>query len=131
IAGLGCNLDPKAALVKCLLEICQTHPGEVRRFKDSPPEKRLNRYRDVLTLMDHSAFLTMPERLDEFSFLLSNGRRQSLETLPSFSTGDVKQDLGTCVNTLVKAGCRVAYADLTTADIIVVGMIGVRRVDTE
>ena len=130
IAGLGCNLDPKAALVKCLLEICQTRPGEGRRFKDSSPEKRLNSYEDVLTLTDHSAFLMMPERLDEFSFLLSNGRRQSLETLTSFGTGDVKQDLDTCVNTLIKAGCRVAYADLTTADIVDFGMCVVRAIAT-
>jgi ribosomal protein S12 methylthiotransferase accessory factor len=130
IVGLGCNLDPNAALRKCLLEICQTHPGEVRRFGEISAENRLKKYEDILTLMDHSAFLMMPGRLDEFSFLLGNGRFQALESLPSYGAGDVKQDLDTCIQTLVNAGCRVAFADLTTADIVDFGMCVVRAIAT-
>jgi len=130
MVGLGCNLDPKAALLKSLLEICQTHPGEARRFKEGSPEKRPNKYEDVISLMDHSAFLMAPERLHEFSFLLDHGRHQSIESLPDFAAGDVKQDLDTCVNTLTKAGCRVGYADLTTADIVEFGIWVVRAIAT-
>jgi ribosomal protein S12 methylthiotransferase accessory factor len=130
MVGLGCNLDPRVALLKSVLEVCQMHAGEVQRFQNEPPEKRLQRYEDVLTLYDHSAFLMVPERLNEFSFLLDNGRQQSIHDLPNFSQGNVPADLNTCVDSLVKAGCRVAYADLTTSDIVDFGVRVVRTIAT-
>lgn len=128
--GLGCSLDPGAALLKSLLEVCQTHPGEVRRFKDGPPTDRLQRYEDVITLLDHSAFLMIPQHLSEFSFLLDNGRRVSIADLPNGSSGNVQVDLETCIAALTEKGCRVAYADLTTPDIIPFGMRVVRGIAT-
>jgi ribosomal protein S12 methylthiotransferase accessory factor len=130
MVGLGCNLDPRVALLKSLLEVCQMHPGEVQRFKNDPPGKRLKSYEDVLTLNDHSAFLMLPERLGEFSFLLENGRHQLIGDLPNLARGSVEVDLDTCVNSLVKAGCRVAYADLTTPDIVDFGVRVVRTIAT-
>ena len=128
--GLGCNLDPKVALLRSLLEVCQTHPGEVRRFAEQPPAEQLKRYEDVITLMDHSAFLMIPEHLSEFSFLLDHGRTQSIGDLANPAGGNVQADLATCVDVLTQKGCRVAYADLTTPDIVPFGMRVVRAIAT-
>ena len=130
LVGLGCHLDPRIAVRKSLFEICQVHPGEVHRFKDKPLGERLKSYEDVQTLNDHSAFLMDPERIGEYSFLLENGRRQSIGELPNLSQGNLAADLNTCVNSLVAAGCRVAYADLTTSDIVDYGLRVVRTIAT-
>jgi ribosomal protein S12 methylthiotransferase accessory factor len=118
LVGLGCHSSPIRAMERALLEICQLHPREVRRYHEQPPEQRLKRPEDVRTLEDHSAWLTVPEHLPEFSFLLENGRRTPLEDLPDYSTGSVPSDLEHCVSSLRHAGCRVLYADLTTSDVL-------------
>lgn len=130
LVGLGCHLDPQVALIKSLLEICQVHPGEVSRYKEEPPAERLHSYEDVRTLDDHSAFLTVPERLGECSFLIDNGRVQPIAELPNRSQGNTAADLGTVVDVLVRAGCRVLYADLTTPDVIDYGFSVVRTIAT-
>jgi len=130
LVGLGCHLDPQVALIKSLLEICQVHPGEVRRYKEVPPAQRLRSYEDVRTLEDHSAFLTVPERIGECSFLLDNGRVQPIEELPNRSQGSAAADLQTCVDALSRAGCRVLYADLTTPDMTDYGLSVVRAIAT-
>jgi ribosomal protein S12 methylthiotransferase accessory factor len=84
----------------------------------------------VKTLHDHSAFLMRPERRSELAFLLDHGRRQSLDALPNRSSGDAERDLETAVNGLVAAGCRVAYVDLTTADVRPYGIRVVRTLAT-
>lgn len=130
VTGLGCHLDPSVALTKAILEVCQVHPGEVQRYHREPPAMRLKSYEDVHTLEDHSAFLSIPERLGELSFLLNNGRSQSLSDLPSNSQGDAQADLDFCVSKLVGAGCRVLYADLTTPDVVDYGLSVVRTFAT-
>jgi ribosomal protein S12 methylthiotransferase accessory factor len=130
VTGLGCHLNPSVALTKAVLEVCQVHPGEVQRYHREPPAMRLKSYEDVHTLEDHSAFLSIPERLGEFSFLLGNGRRQSLSELKDNSQGSVEADLDFCVSHLVEAGCRVLYADLTTPDVVDYGLSVVRTFAT-
>ena len=130
LVGLGCHLDPRVALLKAVLEVCQVRPAERQRFKDDPPQTKFKSYEDVHTLNDHSAFLTDPARLTEFSFLLDNKRMQRLEELENRAQGSVELDLKTCVDSLVKSGSRVAYADLTTSDIVDYGLRVVRTVAT-
>lgn len=130
MVGLGCNLDPNIALIKSVFEICQMHPGELQRFKKDRPDQKLKRYEDVVTLFDHSAFHMLPERRSEFGFLLENGRRQSIADLPNLSEGNVEADLNRCVSSLTAAGCRVAYAELTTSDIVPFGAHVVRSIAT-
>jgi ribosomal protein S12 methylthiotransferase accessory factor len=130
LVGLGCHLDPRTALTKALFEICQVRPGETRKFLEEPPAERLKAYQDVKTLHDHSAFLTIPERLNEMGFLLENGRRQRLEDLPNRASGSVAVDLEFVVTALSHAGCRVAYADITTPDVRPIGIRVVRTIAT-
>jgi ribosomal protein S12 methylthiotransferase accessory factor len=117
LVALGCHLDPRIAVRKALFEICQIRPGETRRFFEDRAGQQLHSYSNIKTLQDHSAYLTLPERRNELSFLLENGRRQQLQGLPNRASGDIARDLETAVDGLVRAGCRVAYADLTTPDV--------------
>jgi ribosomal protein S12 methylthiotransferase accessory factor len=109
-----------------LLEICQVRPGEKRRYLKEPPTDRLKKYEDVRTLEDHSAFLSIPERIGEFDFLLRNRRRQKIEELSHLSKGSVHADLSACVSALSEHGYRVVYAELTTPDVIDYGLHVVR-----
>ena len=117
LVGLGCHFNPGTALLKSLFEICEARPGEVRRYRENPSAERLKRYQDVKTLEDHSAYLTVPERLGEFAFLLENGCNQNFADLPDHSTGNLKSDLNRCIEILREAGCRVVFADVTTPDL--------------
>lgn len=130
VIGLGCHLDPRVALLKSLLEICQAHPGERLRYQDEPPRDRLQKYEDVRSVHDHSAFLTIPERLNEFDFLLKHGCRQKIEDLPNKSRGSVDLDLDECVNSMSHQGYRVCYVELTTPDVIDCGLHVVRTIAT-
>jgi ribosomal protein S12 methylthiotransferase accessory factor len=117
VLALGCHADPAAAALKSVFEICQIMPGAWCNFHDDPPAARLKSPRDVKTLEDHCAWLTVSERLGELAFLLDSSRKVALDALPNFSAGSTAQDLARCVATLAAAGCRVAYADLTTSDL--------------
>jgi ribosomal protein S12 methylthiotransferase accessory factor len=117
VIGLGCNLNPVAALKKALMEVCQVRPGEVARYIKNPPRERLHSYADVHTVEDHSGFAGLPERFGEFSFLLENGRSQQVEDLANHSTGQETADLDFTVESLRAAGCRVLQVDVTTPDL--------------
>jgi ribosomal protein S12 methylthiotransferase accessory factor len=130
VVGLGCHLDPDTALLKSVMEVCQVRPSEVRRYRTERPADHFKRYEDVHRLEDHSAFLSLPERLGEFDFLLRNGQKKKLEDLPSFSEGDVHADLSRCLRALQKGGHRVVYVDLTTPDVMDYGLRVVRVLTT-
>jgi ribosomal protein S12 methylthiotransferase accessory factor len=117
LVGLGCHLDPAKAVLKALFEICQVRPSEARRFRHDQAGRNLRGYSDVKTLHDHSAFLMLPERLHEMAFFLESGNKQKLADLENRSAGNTERDLARAVEGLTQAGCRVAYADLTTADV--------------
>jgi len=130
LVGLGCHLDPRVAINKALFEICQIRPGETRRFVAEHAGDKLRQYSDVRTLMDHSAFFHSVERRAELGFLLDHGRTQRIDELPNRSSGNVQHDLDTAVEGLVRAGCKVAYADLTTDDVRPYGIRVVRTIAT-
>ena len=131
VVGLGCHASPLKALSRAMLEICQVRPGEARRYRDEPPGKRLRQVEDVKSLEDHSAWASMPEHLDEFSFLLENGRTQRIEDLPDYSTANIKRDLDHCVRTLQHCGSRTLYVDLSTSDVVGYGIHVVRAIATK
>ncbi|HTP86668.1 MAG TPA: YcaO-like family protein [Bryobacteraceae bacterium] len=130
LVALGCHLDPNMAVRKALFEICQVRPGETRRFFEDGPHKQLHGYSDIKTLQDHSGYFMLPERRHEFAFLLESGRRQTLSDLPSHASGNTARDVETAVEGLIRAGCRVAYADLTTPDVQPFGIRVVRTLAT-
>lgn len=131
VVGLGCHLDARTAVLKALFEVCQVRPGEARRAEETRAAgKHLSSYREVLTLEDHSGFFAPLGRLGEFAFLLESGRRRRAADLPNRATGSRESDLNLTVDALTRAGCRVAYVDLTTDDVSGLGVRVVRTLAT-
>ena len=137
VVGLGCHPSPGVALTKALLELAQSRPAEAHRFRTTPPAGRLDRYEDVKTLDDHSAFLSQHDRRPEFEFLFggaagaAGAAGTAIADVVDWSTGDAAADVDRCAGALVDAGHRVAYADLTLSDIASVGLSVVRVLVTE
>jgi ribosomal protein S12 methylthiotransferase accessory factor len=131
VAGLGCHPDPKVALLKALFELCQGRPAEASRFQTKPPQGRLNRYDDVHTLDDHSAFMSQLDRRNEFAFLWRTDEKQHIDELPNPSTGDAAQDLERCVAELAAKDHRAAFVELTTPDLVDYGIHVVRVIVPE
>jgi ribosomal protein S12 methylthiotransferase accessory factor len=130
LVGLGCHLDPGVALLKASMEICQAHPGHVRRYRENAPRERLKSYSDVMFVEDHRQFAAIPENLGEFDFLLKNERREKLSHMPARTVGSARADLERCVATLREAGCRAVYVDMTTGDVGGCGLKVVRTLAT-
>ena len=128
VVGLGCDLDPGAALRKALLEVCQGRAGETWRMRHRAAGVRA--YEDVRKIEDHSALFAEPERLGELAFLLETPRRRRVDELPDLATGDVAADLAATVARLERVGSRVASVDLTTPDVRALGIHVVRAVAT-
>ena len=126
VAGLGCHPDPSIALLKALFELCQGRPAEASRFQSKPPQGRLDKYEDVLTLDDHSAFMSQRDRRHEFEFLWQTGEKKRIEELRTWSTGDAAEDLQRCAAELAAKGHRPAYVELTTPDLVDYGVHVVR-----
>ena len=129
VIGMGCHLDPTVAVIKALYEMCQGRPSEAKRFADKPPAGRLDRYEDVHTLDDHSAFASQRERRAEFDFLASSNVVQASD-LANPATGDPERDLEYTARALTALGCRVAYADLTLPDVATTGIHVARAIAT-
>jgi ribosomal protein S12 methylthiotransferase accessory factor len=130
VVGLGCNLNPAIALEKALMEICQSRPGEVIRYHRHPPQDRLRCYQDVRVLEDHSAFVSLPERLTEFAFLRDGDRPERLGELANRSRGNSKADLDQCIEALKERHTRVVSVDLTTSDVAAFDLRVVRMIAT-
>jgi ribosomal protein S12 methylthiotransferase accessory factor len=112
VVGLGCHLDPQVAALRAAFEVCQVRPSQMRR-----QNARTLAASEVRGIEDHSAFFAQRASLPELDFLLQGGRRRRLADLGSLAKADAGTDLATCVAALRKIGCRVAYAELTTADL--------------
>ena len=117
VAGLGCDLDPVLAVKKALLELCQVRPGEAAKFAKRSHGERLQSYHQIRTLEDHSSFFAAPERMGELSFLLDHQQTRASDELASLSSGDTAADLATVIRSLNEAGCRTAFAEITTPDL--------------
>jgi ribosomal protein S12 methylthiotransferase accessory factor len=131
VVGLGCHLNPEVAVLKALFEICQVRPGETRRSDEARQRgKTLASYRDVKTLDDHSGFFAPLPRLSEFAFLLQNAGPRPLDAGRNLDRGNAQRNLEVVVDALTRVGCRVAFVDLTTADVAPYGIRVVRTLAT-
>ena len=115
VVGLGCDLDPVAAVRRAVMELAQVRPGIVHRCWERPPA--LERYDEVRSLEDHTLFMAMPEHLREFDFLLNGANHVPLSALDNYATDSARKDVETCGRSLAAAGIELTYVDLTTADL--------------
>jgi ribosomal protein S12 methylthiotransferase accessory factor len=126
VVGMGCELDPVAAVDKAVFEACQARPSEAVRFRESNPAARLRRYTDVRSLDDHADFHALPENASEMEFLWAGGSRVALDALPRPNHADPAAALDAVVARLRATGCRVAYAEITAPDVATTGLRVVR-----
>jgi ribosomal protein S12 methylthiotransferase accessory factor len=128
--GLGCHLNPLEALRQALMETCQVYAGEVLKANHGIDRRVKLSFEDVRDLDDHSSLFASPEALSELAFLLDGDQVQRAEDLPNRSSGRVQTDLQTCAGLLDRAGSRVMFVDVTTADIMPLGLRVVRTLAT-
>jgi ribosomal protein S12 methylthiotransferase accessory factor len=115
--GLGCDLDPRAALDRAAMEVVQARTGLVPRFRGGQVPAPIERYEDVRTLEDHAGLAANPVHLPEFAFLLDGGPPRKLAELPNLRQNSVEANLALCRERLEAAGCTVAFVDLTMPDL--------------
>ena len=109
--GLGCDLDPRAALRQAVLELGQTGPY-LRRMMRSGRLKPAEDPSGVREMMDHAAYYFPKERASAFDRLRSQ-ETVSLRDLKSVAA----RSLEDCEAALGEAGVRVALVDVTSADV--------------
>jgi ribosomal protein S12 methylthiotransferase accessory factor len=110
--GLGCDLDPHAALRQSVLELGQTGPY-LRRMMQSKVLTAAGDPSGVREMLDHAAYYFPKERSSVFDRLRSENSTISLRDLKSVA----KRSLEYCAAELEAAGVRVALIDVTSADV--------------
>ncbi len=110
--GLGCDLDPLAALRQAVLELGQTGPY-LRRMMRSGILTPAADPSGVREMLDHAAYYFPPERASAFDCLRSENTTVNLRELKSVDTRSLKD----CAAALDEAGVRVALVDVTSADV--------------
>jgi ribosomal protein S12 methylthiotransferase accessory factor len=109
--GLGCDLDPRAALRQAVLELGQTGPY-LRRMMQSGRLKAAEHPSGVREMLDHAAYYFPKERASAFDRLRSK-ETVSLREIQTVAT----RLLEDCAAALDEAGVRVALVDVTSADV--------------
>ena len=120
LIGMGCDLDPVAAVDKAVFELCQARPSMNARLQSGDPADRLKGYEDIADLDDHPLFHAIPANLHEFDFLFAGKERLRLDQMAR-PEGGVEEALETVVAAATTSGARVAYVDITTPDIAPLG----------
>lgn len=126
IIGMGCDLDPIAAVDKAVFEMCQARPSMAARLQAGDPAARLKTYADVRDLDDHPLFHTIPAHRGEFDFLFADGRTVDLSELTRPAATTQSERLALVVETARRTGGRVAFAEVTAPDIAPLGLNVVR-----
>lgn len=109
--GLGCDLDPRAALRQAVLELGQTGPY-LRRMMQAGVLKAAEDPSGVRAMLDHAAYYFPKERATAFVHVRGQetiGLRE-LRTVATRSLED-------CAAALDEADVRVALVDVTSADV--------------
>lgn len=121
VVGLGCDVDPVAAVDKAAAELCQLRSGVPGRVMAGDYRARLTGYDAVRSVDDHMLFHLMPEQAAEFDFLTATGAECELGDLPrpDCQTDDHALDL--LVASVTRCGARIAFTDITPPDIAALG----------
>lgn len=127
--GSASRLDPRQAVRKCLLEAGQGIPYFrflLAQLKDWQPAPDFS---DISSFDHHCVFyLKRPDLVPEAFAFLKQAEERPLSSLPDRSTGRVLGDIVHCVELLREAQLEVVVVEITTPDILDVGMRVVRVV---
>lgn len=128
--GSASRLAPREAVLKCLLESGQAIPYFRYLLTQLGDWQPADDYADVTSFDHHCVFyIKRPDLVSEaFSFLDEIEDEVALSEIPDQSTGRVLGDIERCVEILGEAGLEVIVVEITTPDILDVGMRVVRVV---
>jgi len=110
--GLGCDLDPRAALRQAILELGQTGPF-LRRMMQAKQLAIPREPEDVREMLDHAAYYFPRDRIGAFDAIRHGGSTIELRDLRH--SGD--SSLAAVSAKLCDAKIRVATIDVTSADV--------------
>jgi ribosomal protein S12 methylthiotransferase accessory factor YcaO len=110
--GMGCDLEPRAALKQAVLELGQTGPY-LRRMMRSKTLTAPANPSGVSAMLDHASYYFPRERAVAFDRLRSQKQSVRLKDLKSSKN----RSLPDCVAELNEARVRVALIDVTSADV--------------
>ena len=113
--GLGCDLDPVAALRQAILELAQTGP-HLSRLLQSGTLQVPDDPASVRDMLDHAAFYFPSERATAFDRLRAESKTASV-SFDASAGSEGKRSLADCALALADAGVRVALVDVTSADV--------------
>lgn len=130
MVGLGCDINPVAAVDKAMFELCQLRPGMMSRMHANDYKTRLTSYDAVRTIDDHPLFHAIPEHSSEFDFLTQTGAKCDLDDLAGPDTTSYEDAVALISKTAAETGARMAYADITAPDIAPLGPRVVRVIIT-
>lgn len=126
--GASARLSPRRAVRKCMAEAGQAFPY-FRFLLETDPHWQPAADLSNLTSFDHHSmfYLKRPDLIPEaFSFCYEEPERVPLSQMPDVSTGRVLGDLNYCIDRLSEQGLEVIVVEITTPDILEVGMRVVR-----
>jgi ribosomal protein S12 methylthiotransferase accessory factor len=124
VVGLGCDLDPVAAIDKSLMELCQARPGEAVRFAQGLSEGLTPS--TVVEIQDHSGLYHSRDFLPALEWLWRGATQSAAVDLPSYGSGNVEQNISVLVREVESVGGEAVYVDLTSSDVESVGVHVVR-----
>ena len=130
LIGLGCDLNPAAAVDKAVFELCQQRAGIGIRMRAGDYRARLTGPEAVRTLDDHLLYHAIPEHAHEIDFLFDGAEECELGDLAVPDTDGPEAELDLIVSHATQAGARVAYSDITAPDIAPLGPRVVRVILT-
>jgi len=110
------SLDPQLAVVGALDELAQCLMwvnGLMRRRRG----RLLPALHEVSSMEDHVLWATNQQRLEHIQFIWSSASARRLAELPNRASGDILQDIRTCVTQLAERDLEVVVVDVTPEDI--------------
>lgn len=120
--------DPEQAVRKALEELAHTRRYSQQIKRRLPPIMADNDYEQVLNQIDHLNFAGDHASKELFDFAFASTKRQDFDDLISLTTGNAENDLETVVQRVHATGHEVLIADLSSADVLDLGLHVVRCV---
>jgi len=122
VFAASCDLNPGIAAAKALEELAHTRRYS-QRIRDSlPPVSSDDDWHQVQNQHDHLNFAADPANTAMIEELFTNTSRLDFDSFASLSTGDDARDVAVYVERIVSTGHSAYFADLTSPDIMGLGL---------
>ncbi|OYY69356.1 YcaO-like family protein [Sphingomonas sp. 28-63-12] len=121
VFAASADLDPARALAKAVEELAHTRRYAQQIRRHLPPVSDQNDWEDIVTQMDHLNFAADPANSAVIDSLLGSNERRSFADYASLATNP-DDDVITAASRIEDTGHRAYAADLTSADMAMLGL---------